>query len=116
MAAKYPGIEYAATEQELRQVAKRIRPSKIDDFASRYLGIHETELEHIKDGAGYDSVKTNFKCLQGWRQNNIGAGVREILHDKLKEAATEGLVDHEAVQILQHDTISTIKGELISIP
>ncbi len=66
-----------------------------------YLDIDDTLLSHIKDEAGYDSVKTNFKCLLHWCRNTEEPDARQALSDKLSRAAKLGLVSQKGVDVLR---------------
>ena len=108
MAAKFP--KEPATQPELMEIAREIPANKIDIFATRYLNINDTQLTHIKHGAGYESIQTNFKCLLHWCRNTEEPDARQALCDKLSEAVKEGLVTQEGADILKKHHPST-EGE-----
>ena len=82
-------------------IAREILANKIDILATSYLDIDDTLLSHIKHGAGYDSIQTNFKCLLHWWRNTEEHNARQALCDKLNTAVKDGLVSQKGADILK---------------
>ncbi len=86
------------SEQELNQIAGKIRAARRHSLATEHLGIDEVQLSHIEYGAGTDSKQIIFKCLLHWSRNTTEANPREALRNILCKT---GFVSKTALDILK---------------
>ena len=84
-------------------IARKIRADKIDIFAIQYLDISKPKLTQIQYDEAYKSVNIHYRCLEFWCEKNLETNSRERLHNLLKQAADDGLVDYSVLETLLTD-------------
>ena len=98
--------DYILLDAEISKLSDFISGSKMDRIATEYLGLHDVQVENLKDEARGNNYTFVSKCFFRWKNiNQTGhVNVRKQLVEILRKSAEKGWVKLEDFKFLDLGT------------